>query len=86
MWGKKARQIKALERQRDYDARTLKHSAVRLVDVQQQAYALQHRCDSLAADLKAALNDPRCFDCRRGHHDHDIESGTCRRPDCGCKQ
>ncbi len=27
-----------------------------------------------------------CFDCRRGHHDHDIESGICRRPDCRCNQ
>ena len=33
------------------------------------------------------VNPPSyCFDCRRGHHDHDIESGTCRRPDCRCKQ
>ncbi len=32
------------------------------------------------------VNPPSyCFDCRRGHHDHDIESGTCRRTDCGCK-
>ncbi len=32
------------------------------------------------------VNPPSlCFDCRNRHHDHDIESGTCRRPDCRCK-
>jgi hypothetical protein len=85
MWGRKAKRIKALRGQHARDEAALHLIAEELVDARDAALTLRARCDSLAAELKAALNDPRCFDCRRGHHDH-FESGTCRRPDCRCKQ
>lgn len=86
MWGAKAKRIKALEYDLAEESRITLWLRGERDEQHNIAQALAARCDSLAADLKAAQNDdPRCFDCRRGHHDHS-ESGTCRRPDCGCDQ